>query len=124
MLSKGIHIAVVAGNRERLRLIRRLGDRRKQLWCVTHALQKGLTENRMRHRRDRLADHPGLSRDVGSGRGRPTGRLRGEYNIYCSFVVHPIVPRGIVQLRIAPMALHTEADVKRTIDTLVAVREE
>ena len=123
-LSKGLPTAVVAGNRERLRLIRRLGDRREQLWAVAHALQKGLTENGFDIGTTASPITPVYLTMSVPGAVRLTDRLREEHDIYCSFVVHPIVPRGIVQLRIVPTALHTEADVKRTVDALMAVREE
>lgn len=120
--SKGLPTAIIAGNRTRLRLIRRLDERRERLCAVARSLQRGLTDNGF---------------DVG-GTDTPitpvyfdmsvadavhfTDRLRDEHDIYCSFVVHPVVPRGVVQLRIVPTALHTEADAERTVSALVAVR--
>jgi glycine C-acetyltransferase len=42
--------------------------------------------------------------------------LRENYNIFCSMVVYPVVPKGMIILRIIPTAIHTMEDVTYTID--------
>ena len=42
--------------------------------------------------------------------------LRENYNIFCSMVVYPVVPKGMIILRLIPTAVHTLEDVEYTID--------
>jgi glycine C-acetyltransferase len=42
--------------------------------------------------------------------------LRENYNVFCSMVVYPVVPKGMIILRIIPTAVHTLEDVEYTID--------
>jgi glycine C-acetyltransferase len=43
--------------------------------------------------------------------------LRENYNIFCSIVIYPVVPKDVIMLRIIPTAAHTMEDVQYTIDT-------
>jgi glycine C-acetyltransferase len=43
--------------------------------------------------------------------------LRENYNIFCSIVIYPVVPKDVIMLRIIPTAVHTLEDVKYTLDT-------
>jgi glycine C-acetyltransferase len=49
--------------------------------------------------------------------------LRENYGIFCSIVVYPVVPKGIIILRLIPTAMHTLADVERTLNAFDEVRE-
>ena len=41
--------------------------------------------------------------------------LREHYGIFCSIVIYPVVPKGIMMLRLIPTASHSLEDVERTI---------
>ena len=47
--------------------------------------------------------------------------LRENYKIFCSIVIYPVVPKGIIMLRIIPTAVHTLEDVEYTIKAFTAV---
>ena len=49
--------------------------------------------------------------------------LREVYNIFCSIVVYPVVPKDVIMLRIIPTAVHTLEDVKYTIDAFSIIQE-
>jgi glycine C-acetyltransferase len=42
--------------------------------------------------------------------------LRENYNIFCSVVIYPVVPKDVIMLRLIPTAVHTLEDVKFTLD--------
>jgi glycine C-acetyltransferase len=42
--------------------------------------------------------------------------LRENFNVFCSMVVYPVVPKGMIILRVIPTAAHTLEDVEYTID--------
>ena len=41
--------------------------------------------------------------------------LRENYNIFCSIVVYPVIPKGQLLLRLIPTSMHTLEDVKSGI---------
>ena len=49
--------------------------------------------------------------------------LREEYGIFCSIVVYPVIPRGIILLRLIPTASHTLVDVNETLEAFASIRE-
>jgi glycine C-acetyltransferase len=48
--------------------------------------------------------------------------MRENYNIFCSIVVYPVIPRGHIILRLIPTSVHNEQDIKETIDAFKAVK--
>jgi glycine C-acetyltransferase len=49
--------------------------------------------------------------------------LRENYGIFCSIVVYPVIPKGMIELRLIPTAVHTMEDVQRTLDAFSEVSE-
>jgi glycine C-acetyltransferase len=47
--------------------------------------------------------------------------LRENHSIFCSIVVYPVVPKGVIMLRLIPTAVHTLDDVRETIAAFEAV---
>jgi glycine C-acetyltransferase len=47
--------------------------------------------------------------------------LRENYGIFCSIVVYPVIPKGLIELRLIPTAVHTLEDVQRTLDAFSEV---
>ena len=49
--------------------------------------------------------------------------LREKYNIFCSIVVYPVIPKGLILLRLIPTATHTVEDIKETLNSFSEIRE-
>ena len=49
--------------------------------------------------------------------------LRENYNIFCSIVVYPVVPKDVIMLRIIPTAAHRMEDVERTISVFSEIKK-
>jgi glycine C-acetyltransferase len=49
--------------------------------------------------------------------------LRETYNIFCSVVIYPVVPKGMIILRLIPTASHSLEDVKETITAFEAIKD-
>jgi glycine C-acetyltransferase len=49
--------------------------------------------------------------------------LRENFGVFCSMVIYPVVPKGVIMLRLIPTAAHTLDDVKYTIDAFDAVKQ-
>jgi glycine C-acetyltransferase len=41
--------------------------------------------------------------------------LRENYNIFCSIVVYPVIPKGHIIYRLIPTAVHTDEDIALTL---------
>ncbi len=49
--------------------------------------------------------------------------MRDNYGVFCSIVVYPVIPKGMIILRLIPTAVHTEADIEQTLEAFSAVRD-
>jgi 7-keto-8-aminopelargonate synthetase-like enzyme len=49
--------------------------------------------------------------------------MRENYGVFCSIVVYPVIPKGMIILRLIPTAMHTDEDIQITLDAFSAVRE-
>ena len=49
--------------------------------------------------------------------------LRENHGIFCSIVVYPVIPKGLIILRLIPTATHTQQDIDETITAFSAIRE-
>jgi len=49
--------------------------------------------------------------------------LRENYNIFCSIVVYPVVPKDVIMLRLIPTASHSLEDVEYTVKAFAEVKK-
>ncbi len=49
--------------------------------------------------------------------------LRQNYRIFCSVVIYPVIPLGMVIFRIIPTAAHSMEDVERTLAAFKEIKE-
>jgi len=49
--------------------------------------------------------------------------LRENHGIFCSIVVYPVIPKGLILLRLIPTATHTQEDIDLTLTAFSAIRE-
>ena len=99
-----------------MELLRTKPELKNNLWKIVHALQTGLTKAGFNIGNTTTPVTP-----VYLQGGIPEATnliidLRENYDIFCSMVVYPVVPKGIIILRLIPTAVHTLEDVKYSID--------
>ncbi|MEO8760358.1 MAG: aminotransferase class I/II-fold pyridoxal phosphate-dependent enzyme [Bacteroidia bacterium] len=122
IFAKALPIALVEGLLKRLEVIRNHPEYRLKLWEITHALQKGLTDAGFNIGATNTPVTPVYLNGTVDEATNLTFDLREIYNIFCSIVVYPVIPKGQIILRLIPTALHTLEDVKYTTDAFSAVR--
>ena len=122
--AKSLPMPIVEGCLKRLEIIDSPeGDElRARLWKVTRRLQEGFRE---------------MGFDIGPAEACVTPvhvkagvnqasniavALREEYHIFCSVVIYPVIPPGMVIFRIIPTAAHSMEDVERTLDAFRDIR--
>ncbi|MRT94022.1 aminotransferase class I/II-fold pyridoxal phosphate-dependent enzyme [Ancylomarina sp. 16SWW S1-10-2] len=119
--AKSLPMPFVEGSIKRLELLRTKPELREQLFTITKALQKGLTEAGLEIGCTQSPVTPVyLSGNVAEGT-QVTMDLRENYGIFCSIVVYPVIPKGQLLLRLIPTATHTLEDVKYTVDAFKKV---
>ena len=106
---------MVEGAIKRLELLRTRPELRERLWTIVRALQAGLKADGLNIGRTNSPVTPVyLSGSVAEGT-QVAMDLRENYNLFCSIVVYPVIPKGQLLLRLIPTAMHTLEDVEYTV---------
>jgi glycine C-acetyltransferase len=121
--AKSLPLPVVFGLLKRLELIRKDSGLRAQLWSITKALQNGLKSSGLNIGDTVTPVTPIYLNGTINEATELVKDIRENHRIFCSMVVYPVVPKGIIILRLIPTAAHTLADVKRTIEVFSEIKE-
>lgn len=116
IFAKSLPMPLVIGALKRLELMRNHPEYRNKLWEITNALQNGLKKAGFEIG---VTNSPVTPVFMNGSIPEATNLildLRENFNIFCSMVVYPVVPKGMIILRIIPTAVHTIDDVNYTID--------
>lgn len=122
VFAKSLPMPLVVGARKRLELLRDQPQHKENLWKIATALQKGLRDNGFDIGVTNSAVTPVLLKGSLGEATNLTFDLRENYNIFCSIVIYPVVPKEVIMLRLIPTAVHTLEDVQYTIDTFKIVK--
>jgi glycine C-acetyltransferase len=113
--AKSLPMPMVIGALKRLEMLRTMPELRTKLWEVVNTLQNGLRENGFDIGK---TESPVTPVYMHGGLVEATNLildLRENYNIFCSMVIYPVIPKGDILLRLIPTAMHNLDDVKETI---------
>ena len=120
--AKSLPMPIVAGAIKRIEMMRTEPEHKAKLWEIATALQSGLKEAGFDLGVTNSAVTPVFLKGSLGEATNITMDLRENYNIFCSIVVYPVVPKDVIMLRLIPTAVHTLEDVKYTIDTFKIVK--
>ena len=115
IFAKTLPMPVVIGNLKRIELLRSNPGLKDQLWVIVNAIQNGLKEKGFNIGTTQSAVTPVLLNGTTYEALNLVRDLRNEYSIFCSVIAYPVVPKGVIMLRIIPTAVHTLQDVAQTI---------
>ena len=115
IFAKSLPMPLVLGALKRLELIRDHPEYRENLWIIAGALQRGLRAKGFNLGTTQSPVTPVLLNGELAEATALTYDLRENHGIFCSIVMYPVVPKGVIMLRLIPTALHTLADVEQTI---------
>lgn len=124
IFAKSLPMPLVIGNQKRLELLRSKPELREKLWHNVNRLQNGLKERGF---------------DLGTTNSPVTPvflhgdldiyettqliyDMRENHNIFCSVVMYPVIPKGLLMLRLIPTAVHTDEDIDITLAAFTEVR--
>ncbi len=123
MFAKTLPMAMVKGALKRLDMLRTMPELKEKLWENTNALQSGLKENGFDIGNTNTCVTPVfLEGDIPEAMAM-VHDLRENYGVFCSIVVYPVIPKGIILLRLIPTATHTLEDVSETITAFSSMRD-
>ncbi|MGB3181883.1 MAG: pyridoxal phosphate-dependent aminotransferase family protein [Cyclobacteriaceae bacterium] len=120
--AKSLPMPLVIGGIKRLEMLRSMPEMKENLWKVVNGLQNGLKEKGFNIGTTQSPVTPVLlSGGVGEAAALSYD-LRENYNIFCSVVIYPVVPKDVIMLRLIPTAAHSLEDVAETIKAFEAVQ--
>ncbi len=121
--AKSLPLPLVIGALKRLELIKRDTWRREKLWEITHALQEGLKKEGFNVGTPQSPVTPVYLSGDPTEASNLAFDLRENYNLFCSIVVYPVIPKGQIIFRLIPTVMHSLDDVKYTVETFAKVKE-
>jgi glycine C-acetyltransferase len=123
IFAKSLPMPLVVGNMKRLELLKSRPELREKLWHNVHKLQGGLRERGFNLGASNTPVTPVYLSGSTDEAAKLIIDLRETYNVFCSAVMYPVIPKGLLLLRLIPTAVHTEADITETLDAFSAVAE-
>ena len=123
IFAKSLPSPIVEGAIKRLEVIRRDTGQKDKLWEIANALQSGLKSAGFNLGNTQSVVTPVyLTGGVGEATNL-TFDLRENYNIFCSIVTYPVVPKGVILLRLIPTAVHSLEEVEYTIKSFSEIKD-
>jgi glycine C-acetyltransferase len=122
IFAKALPMPIVMGALKRLELLRTQPELKNKLWQIVHALQNGLRDAGFDIGKTESPVTPVYLNGTIPEATNLIFDLRETYDIFCSMVVYPVVPKGIIMLRLIPTAVHTIDDVNYTIECFKKIK--
>ncbi|MHB9055785.1 MAG: aminotransferase class I/II-fold pyridoxal phosphate-dependent enzyme [Paludibacteraceae bacterium] len=123
IFAKSLPMPMVIGALKRLDILQNQPEHKENLWKIAKALQEGLVADGFNIGNTQSPVTPVyFSGSVPEGTNIVID-LRENYNVFCSIVVYPVVPKGVLMLRLIPTASHTMKDVTETIEVFKKIKK-
>jgi len=123
MFAKSLQMQLVKGALKRLDMLRNQPEFKNKLWENVNALQNGLKANGFDIGKTQSCVTPVYLKGSIPEAMALVKDLRENHGIFCSIVVYPVIPKGLILLRLIPTASHTLEDVDETIQAFASIRE-
>ncbi|MCL7764930.1 aminotransferase class I/II-fold pyridoxal phosphate-dependent enzyme [Polaribacter sp. Z014] len=123
MFAKSLPMAMVKGALKRLDMLRTMPELKEALWRNTNALQSGLRAAGFDLGTTQTCITPVYLKGEIPEAMAMVNDLRENHGIFCSIVVYPVIPKGLIILRLIPTTTHTQEDIDETITAFSAIRE-
>jgi len=123
MFAKSLPMIYVKGALKRLDMLRSMPELKAKLWENTNALQNGLRERGFNIGTTNTCVTPVYLNGSIPEAMALVKDLRENHGIFCSIVVYPVIPKGLILLRLIPTATHTMEDIAETLDAFSSIRE-
>lgn len=116
IFAKSLPLPLVKGNLKRLELLRDQPVLKENLWTNVRRLQNGLKDAGFNLGNTSSPVTPVFLNGTVPEATNLTTDLREHFDIFCSIVIYPVVPKGVIMLRLIPTSVHNQEDVDLTIE--------
>ncbi|MFT5306562.1 MAG: glycine C-acetyltransferase, partial [Chitinophagales bacterium] len=121
VFAKSLPMPLTIGALKRLELLKE-NTQRDKLWVIVDALQKGLKDAGFNLGNTNSCVTPVMMSGTLGEATMLTHDLRENFGIFTSIVTYPVVPKGMILLRLIPTASHKLEDVEYTIETFTKIK--
>jgi len=122
VFAKSLQMQLVVGVLKRLDMLRNNPEIRTNLWTNVKALQSGLREQEFNLGTTQSCVTPVFLKGTIQEAMVMVKELREKYRIFCSIVVYPVIPKGLILLRLIPTASHKKEDIDETLSAFSKIR--
>jgi glycine C-acetyltransferase len=122
IFAKSLPMPLVIGNLKRLELLTTRPELKEKLWSNALKLQNGLREKGFDIGKTDSVVTPVYMKGGVEEATAMVMDLRENYNIFCSIVVYPVIPKGHIIYRLIPTAVHTDEDIDLTLKAFEATK--
>ena len=123
VFAKSLQMQLVEGVLKRLDIIKNRPDIKQKLWENVKNLQSGLKSRGFDIGTTQSCVTPVYLKGSVLEAMCLVKDLRENYKIFCSIVVYPVIPKGLILLRLIPTASHDINDINETLDAFSAIRD-
>jgi glycine C-acetyltransferase len=123
MFAKSLQSVLVYGIIKRIEMMKSRPEFKMSLWENVNSLQDGLKTRGFDIGNTQSCVTPVYLKGSIPEAMVLVKDLRENYGIFCSIVVYPVIPRGLILLRLIPTASHTMKDITITLDAFSSIRE-
>jgi len=123
IFAKSLPMPLVMGNLKRLELLRNHPELKDKLWDNALKLQKGLRDKGFDIGKTDSVVTPIYMKGGVEEATAMVMDLRENYNIFCSIVVYPVIPKGHIIYRLIPTAVHTDEEIALTLKAFEETKE-
>jgi glycine C-acetyltransferase len=123
MFAKSLQMQLVVGALKRLDMLRSMPELKDKLWENVRALQGGLRERGFDLGTTETCITPVYLKGSIPEAMALVKDLRENFGVFCSIVVYPVIPKGLILLRLIPTTSHTMEDIQITLDAFSGIRE-
>ena len=123
MFAKSLQTQLVIGALKRLSILKSRPELKNKLWENVLMLQNGLKNNGFNIGNTQSCVTPVYLEGSIPEAMSLVKDLRENFGIFCSIVVYPVIPKGLILLRLIPTATHTKEDINETLDAFSKIRE-
>src|SRR4051812_44745075 len=115
IFAKSLPMPYVIGNLKRLEMLRSMPELKEKLWKNALKLQNGLKERGFDIGKTDSVVTPVYMKGGVEEATAMVMDLRENYDVFCSIVVYPVIPKGHIIYRLIPTASHTDEDIEQTL---------
>lgn len=123
VFAKSLQIQLVVGILKRLEILRSMPEIKNKLWENVNELQSGLKQRGFNIGSTQSCVTPVYLKGDMPEAMALVKDLRENHLIFCSIVIYPVVPKGVILLRLIPTASHNSKDIQDTLEAFSIIAD-